>query len=122
MTPAEVAVAAVPNTPERLHWLTVRARQALAHMYAKIDAGMTTSTAFEIASDDLTRLYKAACQLEGAPPQNVMLDPAAVELQARFALDSAINAVKKGCCETEVRQHFWFIFRKATNPHADLSA
>lgn len=118
MTPAETAVAALPDTPARLHWLTVQFRKSLALLGKRLDAGMNQSQAFELCSDELTRLYRQSCTAELAPPVNAMLDPTAIELQARFALDAAITAVKARLTESEVRQHFWGTFRKATNPHA----
>ncbi|MBV9075152.1 MAG: hypothetical protein JOZ10_16120 [Acidobacteria bacterium] len=108
----------IPDTPIRLHWFTVEARKALLHMIQKLDAGMSTSMAYELASDELTKLYRQACLLEGAAPVNAMLDPVAVELQARFALDNLFHALKAGSYEGECRKHFWATFRKATNPHA----
>lgn len=100
----------------RVFWLTQKHKRNLAAMLVQLDAGMSTSAAFQIAAAEVDNLYREACRLEGVPVKNHMLDPVAVDLQARFALDALFLAIKGGLCESEVRKQFWSIFRKATTP------
>jgi hypothetical protein len=110
--------AMIEGTPYRIFWLTVEFRKTLKELRTKLDAGLSTSTAFEIASDDLTRLYRQSCMLESVQPCNTMLEATAVDMQARFALDAAIGACNGTNGEAAVRKQFWATFRKATNPHS----
>lgn len=102
--------------PYRLVWLTQKFRWNISHLYKQLEAGMTPSAAFLIASEEITRHYREACALDGLPCVNTMLDPTAVDLQARFALDAALAAKDAGAPDGEVRKQFWAIFRKETTP------
>lgn len=106
----------VPGASLRLFWLTVRTKQALAHMIAKLDLGFTPSTAYQLASEEIDRLYQQACLLESVPPEPHMLEREAVKLQARFALDAALHAAAHGVPDGEVRKQFWATFAPVINP------
>ena len=103
----------------RLAWLATKCRWNLAQMLRQLESGMSPSIAVEIANEMTTRFYREACALDNQPIVNTMLDPTAVEMQARFALDAALVASAKGAPEGEARKQFWAIFRKAT--HASLT-
>lgn len=116
MIPLDNDLKPLEGAPPRLYWLTVRNKQNLADLMVKLDLGMTKETAYQIASEEIDRLYQQACLLEQVPPVNNLLDPTAVRMQARFALDAAMIAARAGMLEGEVRKQFWAIFGKVTNP------
>ena len=109
------APAEFPHLGGRLLWLAVRSKQALSHMVQKLDLGFTSSTAYQIASEEIDRLYEQACLIEGVPAKPHMLELEAVKLQARFALDAALHAAKHGLPDGEVRKQFWATFAPVTN-------
>lgn len=101
---------------DRLLWLQQQFKSTMRMLWTRIDAGMSSACAVQDAVREIDVAYKAACSLEGIPPKNSSLDPCSIDLQARFALDAAILALKGGGDEHTARKAFWAIMRKATTP------
>lgn len=110
------AVAA--GEPDRLLWLQAECKGALRMMWTRLEAGMSATGAVQDAYREIETAYKAACNLEGVKIKNASLDPVSVSLQARFALDAALLAIKGGADEHEARKAFWALMRLATNKSA----
>lgn len=91
-------------------------KKALSRALKQIEAGITPSLAVEIASREYDLAIKRKANEVPLQLVNTLLDPVAVELQARFALDCLFAALAGQLSESEARAAFWHKFRAATLP------
>lgn len=101
---------------DRVLWITEAYKACLGRLVRQVEAGMSLSVAWEIAYRDLDNEYRKLCLLETIPAENHMLDPATVEMFARFGLDAVFGAQVGGCDESDQRKAFWQVFRRVTSP------
>lgn len=110
------ADAAKQSEHARLLWLTEKVELELLVMLRSIGQGLDAGVAAQTVLAMLDRHYRRACTTEGIEPQNHMMNPSGIELQARFALDALFGSLKGSPDEAEARKAFWSVLRRATLP------